>query len=150
MKNLIYFSTLLCAMVFIFSCKPCPDCPECPNVIDPDVVSTLDDTISFQTFQTYRTNWNDHGKNYISDTLTQYFTMGLDDIDDFKQNASSQVVGARFYLGIQEFSNGDMAPHIMLVGINSRGDSIINSSASQYIYDFSLPCPSMCGAKSVR
>ena len=102
MKNLISFTFLFCAAICIFSCKPCPDCPEPGGGITPDELTlTTKDTISVQTFTTWRQNWQTYGKSYTQGTLTRYFTMPLIDITEFDDNKSAAVVASRFHLGME-------------------------------------------------
>jgi len=152
MKNLIYLSSLLCMIILIFSCTPCPDCPD-TSVIAPDTIEdkktlTVADTISPTRFNTWRANWASQGQNYISDTLTRYFTMPLVDITEFKDNKSSDVVAARFHLGMEDIGT-NMIPHLMLVGVDANGDDVIDIAKGQYIYDVTKPCPNSCGKSSL-
>ena len=150
MKNLIYYTTILCGTLFIFSCSPCPDCPEGPDISEDAITLTTEDTISLQKFQTWVNDWATHGQAYTANTLTTSFTMPLVDITEFTENMGTSgrdsVVAARFYLGMDIT---DTMPHIMLVGVNSLGDSLTNENAGQYIYDVTKPCPKMCGISSL-
>ena len=151
MKNLIYFSTLLCAIVLIFSCTPCPDCPEGPDFGADATTLTLQDTISKQTYDTWILNWKTYGQSYTVNTLMEYYTMPLIDITEFTQHPGTgpnTVVAARFVLGMEIVST-DTIPHLMLVGVNSAGASLTDASRQQYIYDVTQPCPSSCGANSL-
>jgi len=149
MKNLISFTILFCAVVCIFSCKPCPDCPDAgPGVVSDVVTLTTKDTISQQKFNTWRQNWTMYGKSYTNGTLTRYFTMPLIDITEFDDNKSVAVVASRFHMGM-EISGTDSIPHLMLVGVNSNGDDVIDFANDQFIYDVTAPCPSSCGVSSL-
>ena len=151
MKNLFYFSAILCAILVVFSCNSksgsTPD--YIPDVIKPDEITlTTKDTISVQKFNTWRQNWQTYGKSYISDTLTRYFTMPLIDITEFEDNKSVDVVASRFHLGM-ELIGTDKVPHLMLVGVNSSGADVIDFANDQFIYDVTKPCPSSCGTASL-
>ncbi len=150
MKNLLYFPILFCAVLFIFSCTPCPDCPDV-TMDQYDDTATLRDTISVATFQTWRNNWLTNGQSYTANTLTKYFTMPVLDLTEFLEfpgTGRDSVVAARFVLGM-EIDATDSIPHLMLVGVNSAGQSLIDTSKQQYIYDVTKPCPKMCGLNSL-
>lgn len=148
MRNIIYFSTLFC-LILLLSCN---ECPECPPQVEEELTLTPEDAIPLDTFQTWVNNWDSLGQNYTATTLTKYFTLPMVDITEFKDNAATvgpdSVAAARFYLGL-EIVGTTQTPHIMLVGVNSAGDSLTNAAQNQYIYDVSKPCPSMCGERSL-
>ena len=129
----------------IYSCTPCPDCP---TAQDDDLTLTPDDVISASTFTTWVSNWNINGRGYTDTLLTEYFTLPLVDITEFSRYKDSSVVAARFYLGL-EMTATDTMPHIMLVGVDSSGDPLIDATNEQYIYDVSKPCPKMCNKESL-
>lgn len=157
MKNLIYSLATICVIVFISSCKPCPDCPTNPGINpyaqEEDKTLNTKDTISLQTFQTWVDNWKNYGKKYTDTVLTTSFVMPLIDLSEFLENKGDKgrdsVVAARFYLGLRRDTIPNM-PHLMLVGINAEGDSLTNADDGQYIYDVTLPCPTLCDSIPVN
>lgn len=149
MKNLIYPLMLILATIVIYSCQPCPDCPE----VDQNYTSSpqLKDTIPVDTFNAWVKNWKDHGQAYIADTLTKYFTLPTIDLDEFLQfpgSGTDSVAAARFAIGL-EITPTYRVPHIMLLGVNEDGVPLTDSTRSQYIFDFSTPCPSLCDKKAI-
>jgi hypothetical protein len=154
MKNTINISLLFFAVLLIFSCGQSPTHHHNhDDDDDDDLTLTTEDTISLQTFQTWVGNWETFGKGYTDTTLTTSFTMPLVDITEFLENRDStsrdSVVAARFYLGMEVLSPNNYYPHLLLVGVDSEGDSLTNDSLKQYIYDLSKPCPNLCGHESL-
>lgn len=154
MKNILSTATLFFLAILIFSCKPCPECPEAGNDTEyqaDDVQATLKDTISESTYNTWKTNWKTDGQAFTANTLTEYFTLPLIDINEFLEfpgTGRDSVVASRFVLGL-EIDGTDTTAHIMLVGVNAAGESLTNASLQQYVYDVSAPCPNSCGASSL-
>jgi len=155
MKNLIYFTTLFCAAILIFSCKPCPDCPDAATTpkITSDVVSTptLRDTISEQKYNTWKNNWKTYGQAFTNNLLTEYFTMPLIDLEEFLSlpgTGRDTIAASRFVLGL-EIDGVDTTQHLMLVGVNAAGQSMTDASKQQYVYDVTAPCPNSCGTTSL-
>jgi len=149
MKNLFYFSIIVCAVIAIISCgnKKGATPGYNPDITpEEDATLTTEDTISLGTFNTWVSNWDSLGLATMQDSLTRYFTMPLIDITEFDSLRSSNIVAARFHLGL-ELDGTDRIPHLMLTGVNSRGEDVIGGD--QYIYDVTLPCPSLCGKESV-
>jgi hypothetical protein len=153
MKNALTITALFFLSLFIFSCTPCPDCPNVDNEDDDDLTLTTEDTISLQKFQTWVGNWKTFGKDYMDTSLTTSFTMPLIDVEEFLENRDStsrdSVVAARFYLGMEVISPDNYYPHLLLVGVDSKGDSLTNEAYKQYIYDITKPCPQLCGHESL-
>ena len=151
MKNTINITALFFLSLLIFSCTPPGTHDHDHDDDDDDLTLTTEDTISLQKFQTWVDNWDSLGQSYTATTLTQYFTLPLIDIEEFIENMETtgrdSVVAARFYLGLDISSTP--TPHILLVGVNSLGDSLTNEADKQYIYDISKPCPNLCGLSSL-
>ena len=155
MKNLIYFATLICAVVLLFSCKPCPECPEVATADvkqDNPYTATLRDTISYATYDLWKNNWKTYGQAFTANLLTEYFTMPLLDLNEFLSfpgTGRNTVVASRFVLGL-EINGPDTTQHLMLVGVGSDGASLTNAALQQYIYDVTAPCPTSCGVTSLQ
>ena len=141
-------------IVLIFSCKPCPDCPEVatPDIEEDDTsTATLRDTISVNKYNLWKNNWNSYGKAFTANTLTEYFTMPLIDLEEFlyyKGSGRDTIAASRFVLGL-EIDGTDTTQHIMLVGVDSDGKSMTDATKQQYVYDVSKPCPHLCGSASL-
>ena len=76
------------------------------------------------------------------------FTVPLSDIEQLLEEDG--VAEARVYLASdfaeasgEKFSN---QVKIVLVGVDSAGNDMIDSEKEQYIYDFTKPCPPKCGS----
>ena len=54
--------------------------------------------------------------------------------------AEEDVVDARTYMAIDD--NDEF--HLLIVGVDSAGNDLIDYDNGQYIYDFTKPCPSVC------
>jgi len=52
------------------------------------------------------------------------------------------VVDARTYMAIDDNSNF----HLLIVGVDSNGNDMIDEDKGWYIYDFTQPCPATCSA----
>jgi len=143
MKNLIYLSVLFFTVTILFSCQQ--DYKE--------VTMHPQDTITKAQYDIWVANWKSHGAGYTNNTLTEYFTMPLIDITEFIQHpgaGSDTVAAARFVLGLDIKTNpADTIPHLVLVGVNSAGESMTDASRGQFIYDVTAPCPNSCGVTSL-
>ncbi|QNR24549.1 hypothetical protein [Croceimicrobium hydrocarbonivorans] len=53
------------------------------------------------------------------------------------------VASVRAYLGYNA-NNPNNKFNLLLVGVDSNGDDMINYDNGNYIYDFTTPCPAMC------
>lgn len=145
MKNLIYFLALFFAVIYAASCDTKSAGPD----VNPPPPPPPADVISEATYNIWRGNWKNHGKSFIAneDSILRYFTMPTIDLEEFLDrpgNGPDTVAAARFTLGM-EISGTDSIPHIMLLGVNSNGDPLTNSTRFQYIYDVTKPCPNSCG-----
>jgi hypothetical protein len=58
--------------------------------------------------------------------------------------AERGVVNVRTYLGIDDSE----AYHLLIVGVDVNGNDMVDEDLGQYVYDFTSPCPPMCGAPS--
>lgn len=143
-KRFSILLSILVAATFIISCEePPPVVNKTPDKIEKhSYVLNPQDTISLNKFNTWTTNWKDHGKDFIANEkdILKYFTMPLIDV--------SQMLGetpdsARYYLGLRTDTVPNV-PHLLLVGVDSNGVNLLDYSKGQYAYDVTKPCPPAC------
>lgn len=107
------------------------------------------DTIDYATYQNWQGAWMSQGKYYTDSVLTEYFTMPLIDLSEFAKQQNH--VAARYILGLDTMVIPHM-PHLMLVGVDSLGQSMLPTtpSSTYQIYDVTIPCPKFCGDNSIK
>ncbi|PZO29587.1 MAG: hypothetical protein DCF13_05605 [Flavobacteriaceae bacterium] len=87
-------------------------------------------------------NWAQVYREKNPDSVIAYLIPGI----DFKQLLSENgTVDIRAYVGIDPESG---LQKLMLVGVDSNGDDMIDSQKGYEIYDFTQPCPDKCDIKS--
>ena len=59
---------------------------------------------------------------------------------DFSQIIAKGAVSIRAYLGMS--ASGEKK--LLLVGVNDKGEDMIDYKDGQFVYDFTTPCPPMC------
>lgn len=135
-----FFATCL----LISSCAP----KETSKNKTSELTLTQKNTISQGKYNNWTGAWQDVGAEYTDTMLTQYFTMPLIDLTEFETDTNH--VAARYVLGM-DTTVTPMMPHLMLVGVDANGISIIpaNGYPNASIYDLTLPCPQLCGKKSL-
>lgn len=55
------------------------------------------------------------------------------------------IKNMRGYLGI----DGNGENHLLLVGVDSKGNDMIDEESGQFVYDYTKPCPQQCGDGNV-
>ena len=53
---------------------------------------------------------------------------------------TENVLGCREYLAIDD--SGQL--HLLIVGVDSEGNDLVDPKKGEYVYDFTRPCPPMC------
>jgi len=106
-----------------------------------DAVINPQDTISKDTFMSWINNWKNHGAAYMNTTVLRFFTMNKVDLTQVL--AEPGVAKTRFYLGL-DMSVTPNVPHLIVVGVNSSGDDMLDYAQGQYAYDVTKPCPIFC------
>ncbi len=94
-------------------------------------------TITLTQAQEWARNWVSNPKNTVKAHL-------IPEVDVTQLLAEPGVANIRAYIGIDE--NG--VNKLMLVGVDAEGKDMINDAEGQYIYDFTMPCPSTCDVDS--
>ncbi|MCG2612569.1 hypothetical protein LZZ90_13725 [Flavobacterium sp. SM15] len=94
-------------------------------------------TISLTTAQAWAKKWRDTPGATIKAHL-------IPQADITQLMAEKDVVDVRAYIGIDE--NG--INKLMLVGVDTKGNDLIDDTNEQYIYDFTQPCPDTCNVTS--
>lgn len=95
--------------------------------------------IPLSTAAIWTKNWRE--RKVIED-INGYF-IPMNDINEAK--AESGADNMRGYLAIDE--NG--VDHLLLVGVDSKGNDMIDELKGQFVYDHTKPCPQQCGNGNV-
>lgn len=94
-------------------------------------------TITLEQAQLWAANWR---KNPNPDVIAFL----IPEIDLTQVIAEPETVNVRTYLGIDENDRCKL----MIVGVDSNGNDLIDDSRGQYIYDFSSACKPDCDFNS--
>ncbi len=97
-------------------------------------------TITLEQAQEWASNWNKNKVEYLQKNDLKAFTISQQVINDV--TAPEGVVDVRTYFGLDANFN----PHLMIVGVDSNGDDMIDYDNELFIYNFARPCPSMCNS----
>lgn len=90
-----------------------------------------ENTIPLSTAQTWRNNWKSSGKAWVQANNLQGFTVPGNDLT---QTMGEGAVDCRIYFGLTEEGTGGEAK-LMMVGIDSEGNDMIDAANGQFIYD---------------
>ena len=122
--------------VILFSCKN-------EMKTDPDAIPdslTVQDTISLYKFNKWVNAWISDGASFTNTSLTKSFRMpNMDLTETLAENPDS----VRFHLGLDK-SVSPYVPHLIIVGVDARGNDMLDYSQGQYAYDVSVVCPTDC------
>lgn len=144
MKTSSFTFVALCLLSFtiFFSCADAP--PGIPAVVkaEPRVASTID-TISESRYNTWTSNWETHGARFTDTMLIKSFTIPQIDLTEVF-GETPRPAQARFVHGL-DMSSLPFVPHLLVVGVDANGRSMIDYANGQYVYDLSCPCPKLCG-----
>lgn len=103
---------------------------------DDDYILTSEDTISRDTFNTWKSRWASLHTPYMDSTTIRYFDVPLLDLEDVLNEGAD---GSRFFMGLEQTGTGAYLPHLMIVGTNSGAPDY------SLILDYSAACPPLCG-----
>lgn len=95
-------------------------------------------TITLSQAQEWAKNWNIKKVQYLKDNDLKAFRIPAQVIADV--TSPQQVQDIRTYFGL----DSEMNPHLMIVGVDSNGNDLIDPDNGLNIYNFSHPCPSTC------
>jgi hypothetical protein len=99
------------------------------------------------------------GRWQLSDQYLQAFSFTFD-ADEFRALLDEETVDrVRLYVALEELADGTLREKLLVVGVNKEGDDVINPTKKPSqpgqnnppgqdgsgIYDFSHPCPPICG-----
>jgi hypothetical protein len=94
-------------------------------------------TITLTQAQAWATKWRSNPANKVKAHL-------IPEVDITQLLAEPGITNVRAYIGID-----DTGMHkLMLVGVDANGKDMINDATGQYIYDFTMPCPTTCDENS--
>ena len=137
MKNLITLFAVF-SLIAIYSCQPKGEpCPEVPAKHPHGVFELTPNTsISKDTFDVWVNRWNDNYRSYMATDSLHYFNTPLVDLTTIVNNTN--VDGARMYMGMSIKNNGNLRPHILIVG------TIAGQPDFSAIMDYTTACPKNC------
>ena len=133
-----FFSTFsLFIFVLLIACNNPAKTGE-ESISEPKItVSPNDqDTISQATFTQWTALWDSLGSNYSDTSLVKYYHFPMIDMVEF---LGTNARKAFFYQGLEPLVSGGYEAHLILTGIDSKGNNI-----GKY-YDVTRPCPKFCG-----
>ncbi|MGH1383483.1 hypothetical protein [Kordia sp.] len=88
-------------------------------------------------------DWTKEWRNRTTLQDINGFWIPMIDVNEAREELG--VENMRGYLGI----DGDGEHHLLLVGVNAKGNDMIDEAAGQFVYDYTLPCPQQCGNGNV-
>lgn len=100
----------------------------------------MKNTVPKETAKKWMKKWKKMEKDYNKKTPVNGFLIPLVDLQEVM--AEPDVKNVRTYLGIDD---EDMEK-LLIVGVDESGDDMIDEAKGQFIYDFTQPCPPMCGS----
>lgn len=141
-KTICLVTTLLITSLFLISCGEIKKSDmKDDSVITDSNPPSFADTISLDTFYRWVDSWRDEGQAFTAETLVRYFTLDKDDLENV---LAENISKSRFYLGLDTLT-ASPTPHLIVVGVDSRGNDMLDYSNGEYAYDVSMPCPPICG-----
>ena len=87
--------------------------------------------------------WTKAWRNRTSVEEINGFFIPMTDIAEAQTELG--VSNMRGYMGID--STG--THHLLLVGVDAKGNDMIDESKGQFVYDYTKPCPQQCGDGNV-
>ncbi|WP_046744660.1 hypothetical protein [Kordia zhangzhouensis] len=87
--------------------------------------------------------WTEAWRNRTGEEQINGFFIPMTDINEVM--VEKGIENIRGYLGIDE--NGTV--HMLIVGVDSKGNDMIDEASGQFVYDYTKPCPQQCGNKNV-
>ncbi|WP_298511758.1 hypothetical protein [uncultured Kordia sp.] len=84
-------------------------------------------------------DWTKAWRNRTSIQDIDGFFIPMADINEAR--AELGIENMRGYLGI----DGTGVCHLLLVGVDAKGNDMIDEAAGQFVYDYTKPCPQQCG-----
>lgn len=147
MKNLLIVAVVLFCNLLFFSCtNTTTEEKSAINTTDVKVLPpppVIKDTISLHTDSTWKSNWALHSKDWLDTTTLISFFLPL---VDFHEVISEDATNSRFYMGLKAEGTGYTAK-LMVVGVNAKGQDMIDYDNGEYIYDLSKACPPNCNLR---
>ncbi|UCS92355.1 hypothetical protein KZP23_16835 [Echinicola marina] len=99
----------------------------------------MKNTVPKETAKKWMKKWKNMEKDYNKKTPVNGFLIPLIDLQEVM--AEPGVTNVRTYIGIDD---NDMEK-LLIVGVDENGNDMIDEAKGQSIYDFTQPCPPMCG-----
>jgi len=97
----------------------------------------VQNTITLDQAQQWAQNWRDNPSKEIKAFL-------IPEIDLTQVMKEENTVNVRAYLGIDDNNNCKL----MIVGVDEKGNDLIDEANGQFIYDFTTGCPPSCDVDS--
>jgi hypothetical protein len=96
--------------------------------------------IPLTTASLWTQNWRD--RKEIADI--KGFFIPMIDVNEVTEELG--VTNVRGYLGINDQTEEF---HFLIVGVDSKGNDMIDENEGQFVYDYTKPCPQQCGDNNV-
>ena len=151
MIKLPFIPLIVCLATFFVSCQEQQADTESSKTetVSQDIVteeevttsSSTKDTISVNTFNTWKNNWDRNAATWMTNNSLKAFNLPLIDLENIVGESPDS---SRFYLGLESDGSGGFTPKLMVVGVK-EGKDMIDYANGQYVYDVSTACPPFCG-----
>lgn len=151
MIKLPFIPLIVCLALFFVSCQEQQADTESTTTetVSQDIVteeevatsSSTKDTISVNTFNTWKNNWDRNASSWMANNSLKAFNLPLIDLENIIGETPDS---SRFYLGLESDGNGGFTPKLMVVGVKA-GKDMIDYANGHYVYDVSTACPPFCG-----
>lgn len=102
-------------------------------------MTTTVNTIPLVEAEDWQDNWLANDSLAGDPTKIKSFLIPLADLQQVINEMG--VAHARAVLGITPQGEDKL----MLVGVDDQGSTMVNPALNQYVYDFTQPCPPVCG-----
>lgn len=103
------------------------------------IMKNVENTIDFETAKKWADRWRENQGTYNAEHPIKAFNIPLIDLVQLQQEFGIEEV--RAYLGIDD----NWVEKLILVATDGNGNDLIDPAKGQYIYDFTTPCPPVCG-----
>lgn len=97
----------------------------------------MENTISFEIAQEWAERWRNAQESGNTPNITAFLIPGIDVTQALEPD---EAVDVRTYLGIDDTDT----VRLIIVGVDSEGNDLIDENNGFYIYDFTRLCPPDC------
>jgi hypothetical protein len=98
-------------------------------------------TITLEVAQLWAERWNKNPD--VLKGIKAFKILGSNVTSIMKQPG---IVDIRAYMGIRD----DGTPTLIIVGVDAKGDDVIDPEKGHHVYDYTEPCPPCCNGASTH